>query len=197
MRDLDDTDREILRLLLDDARRPYADIAEEVDLSPPAVADRIDRLQELGIIRRFTVDVDRNAILEGLEVFLKLEIAPGNHAEARAALTDLGGVEHVFQTAGGSLLCTATVPDGDVRDYLAGAIDAAAIENVDVTLLARTDWYPSLGEATLGLPCVECGNTVTREGVATTVDGDRYEFCCPTCRKRFEERYERMVAESE
>ncbi|MFB6083699.1 MAG: Lrp/AsnC family transcriptional regulator, partial [Halorientalis sp.] len=47
MRGLDETDREILDILLSDGRRPYSDIAEAVDLSPPAVSDRIDRLQEL------------------------------------------------------------------------------------------------------------------------------------------------------
>ena len=40
MRDIDDTDRELLRLLLEDARRPYSELAEAVDLSPPAVSDR-------------------------------------------------------------------------------------------------------------------------------------------------------------
>ena len=43
MRGIDDTDREILRLLTDDARRPCRDIADAVGLSPPAVADRIAR----------------------------------------------------------------------------------------------------------------------------------------------------------
>ncbi|MFP4626868.1 MAG: AsnC family transcriptional regulator [Natronomonas sp.] len=34
MRDLDDIDRELLRLLLEDARRPFSDLAERVDLFP-------------------------------------------------------------------------------------------------------------------------------------------------------------------
>ncbi|MFC6725497.1 Lrp/AsnC family transcriptional regulator, partial [Halobium palmae] len=60
MRDLDDTDREILRLLLANARRPYSDIAEHVGLSAPAVSDRVERLQELGVVRGFTLDLDRS-----------------------------------------------------------------------------------------------------------------------------------------
>lgn len=66
MRDLDETDIEILELLLSDARRPWSGIAEIVDLSPPAVSDRVARLQELGIIRRFTLDVDRSQLSEGV-----------------------------------------------------------------------------------------------------------------------------------
>lgn len=48
MRDLDETDRQILRLLLENGRRPFSGIAETVGLSPPAVSDRVDRLESLG-----------------------------------------------------------------------------------------------------------------------------------------------------
>ena len=41
MRGLDDTDREILRLLLENGRKPYREIASAVDLSAPAVSDRV------------------------------------------------------------------------------------------------------------------------------------------------------------
>ena len=61
-RDLDKIDLEIVRLLSEDARRPFSDIAEHVGLSPPAVSDRVDRLQEQGIIRQFTVDIDRQKL---------------------------------------------------------------------------------------------------------------------------------------
>ena len=57
MRDLDETGLEILQLLMSNARRPYSDIADTVDLSAPAVSDRVARLQEMGIINRFTLDV--------------------------------------------------------------------------------------------------------------------------------------------
>ena len=47
MRGLDETDEEILDILLDDGRKPYSEIAEAVGLSAPAVSDRIDRLREI------------------------------------------------------------------------------------------------------------------------------------------------------
>jgi len=45
MRDLDDTDLEILSLLAEDARRPFSEIGERVGLSGPAVSDRVTRLR--------------------------------------------------------------------------------------------------------------------------------------------------------
>lgn len=196
MRELDDTDREILRLLLEDARRPYADIAEHVDLSPPAVSDRIERLLELGVVRRFTAELDRSALLEGVEVLVELDVTPGEAGAVRSRLAELAGVEHVFETADGAFVCTATVPDGDVTAYLSGAVDLDAVRDVEVRLLAGAEWRPRLGDATLGLACAECENTVTSEGVVATIDGERREFCCPSCRERFEERYEQLKADA-
>lgn len=196
VRELDDVDREILRLLLADGRRSYADIADHVDRSPPAVSDRIDRLTELGVIRSFTVDLDRSQLLTGIEVLVELSVAPGEVGTVRDEIRDLPGVEHVFETAGGRLVTTMTVPDGDVASYLAGSIDLASVRELDVNLLADATWDPTLGDVALGLTCAECDNTVTSEGVTATVGGDRYEFCCPSCRERFVDRYERLEADA-
>ncbi|WP_435194432.1 AsnC family transcriptional regulator [Natronomonas sp. EA1] len=192
MRDLDDIDRHVLRLLLEDARRPYSDIAEHVDLSGPAVSDRVERLQEMGVIRRFTVDLDRSRLREGLNVLLELETAPESTEGTRETLAGLDGVEHVFETAEGALVVSATVPTGDVRAYLEEQIDLSQVRTLRVRLLAGSEWTPDVGEATLGLECAECGNRVTSQGTSAVVGETRYEFCCPTCESRFRERYEQM-----
>lgn len=192
MRDLDETDRRLLRLLLEDGRRPYSDLAEEVGLSAPAVSDRIDRLRELGVVERFTVDIDRSRLRDGVRVAVTLDVTPGETMAVREALGSIDGVEHVFATADSRLFVVASVPDGDVERHLAAAFDTGAIEKVSVSPLVAADWHPALGEATLGLECAECGNTVTSEGATATLDGERYEFCCGSCEARFVERYEEL-----
>jgi Transcriptional regulators len=69
---LDETDIQILELLVEDARRSYTDIAQVVNLSPPAVSDRIDRLSESGVIRRFTVELDRSQLRAGVPLLVTL-----------------------------------------------------------------------------------------------------------------------------
>lgn len=192
MRDLDDTDRELLGLLLDDARRSYRDLAETVELSPPAVSDRIDRLHELGVIERFTVDIDRTRLQEGVRLAVTLDVVPGESDAVREVLGGVDGVEYVFATADSRLFVVASVPDGDVERHLAAAFETGAVESVDASPVVASEWQPGLGEATLGLECAECGNTVTDEGVSVTVDGERYEFCCESCEARFRERYESL-----
>lgn len=190
MRDLDDTDRELLRRLLEDGRQSYSALAEAVGLSAPAVSDRIDRLQELGVIERFTVDLDRSVLQDGVRLAVTFEVEPGESGAVREALADVDGVEHVFATADSRLFVGAAVPDGDVETHLAPAFETGAIEAVDVSPLVAADWHPALGEAALGLTCAECDNTVTSEGTTATIEGERYEFCCGSCEARFVERYD-------
>ena len=192
MRELDTTDREILSLLLEDGRRPWADIADRVGLSPPAVADRVERLGEVGVIRGFTVDLDRSRLREGVEVLVELETDPGEAERVQAAAAGLEGVEHVFTTAGGGVVVTGTFQD-DVDAHFADEVPMDAVREYEVRLLTGSSWQPSLGDAKLGLPCAECENTVTSEGVTATLDGEQYAFCCSSCKGRFEDRYERLA----
>jgi len=100
MHDLDETDLEILQLLMSNARRPYSDIADVVGLSAPAVSDRVARLQEMGIIQRFTLDIDRSQLRKGIPVLVTLEVSPsGPDASLKEILLSEDAVEHVFTTA--------------------------------------------------------------------------------------------------
>jgi Lrp/AsnC family leucine-responsive transcriptional regulator len=58
LHDLDQKDREILALLEADARRSNSEVARLTGLSAPTVAERIARLRDTGIIRRFSVKLD-------------------------------------------------------------------------------------------------------------------------------------------
>jgi DNA-binding Lrp family transcriptional regulator len=194
MRGLDDTDREILRLLVEDARRPYSDIAEAVDLSAPAVSDRVDRLRDLGLIRRFTVDLDRSLLREGVPVLVSLSACPGTGATVREALSAAEAVESVLRTVDDCLVCTATVPEDDLEGTLSAVLAREDVRDYDVRLLADREWtpHPRVGSADLAPTCVECGNTVTREGETERLDGEIYHFCCRSCRDAFVDQYERL-----
>jgi DNA-binding Lrp family transcriptional regulator/YHS domain-containing protein len=194
MRDLDETDLEIIQLLMLDARRPYSEIADVVDLSAPAVSDRVERLQEMGIINRFTLDVDRSQLRGGIPVLITLDVESASHSAAsiKDDLIDEGAIEHVFTTAEADLVLYARVPDTDIASWLADTIETGAVDDFEVTLLAGANWAPELGETEFALSCAQCGNTVDSEGTATRIDGELYQFCCPSCEARFEEKYEQL-----
>lgn len=196
MRELDETDLEILRLLLSDSRRPYREIAEKVGLSPPAVSDRIDRLREQGIVRRFTVDIDRRKLRDRLPVMLTLEAEPDAVDRVYEAVADLEGVEHVFKQFDGTVIAHANAPDRDVNGWLLGALDVDGITDRDVALVADYEWTVDVSAADFALDCPVCGQAVTDSGETARVDGEIKVFCCPTCKGEYEAQYERHSEEA-
>lgn len=191
MRDLDETDMEILSLLAEDARRPFSDIGDEVGLSGPAVSDRVKRLQETGVVKGFTVDVDRAQLRAGVPVFVTVENGPGTTDELRERVAGADGVEHVFVTAEGRVWFYGRAEGHNVREWVENLLgdDAATYS---VTLVDDAEWTPSLDGTEFALTCAECGNTVDSEGESARVDGDVYHFCCSSCRSRFTDRYQRL-----
>jgi len=67
---LDEQDLRIVGLLLKDGRAPAAQIAEQIGLSRPAVADRIAKLEQMGVIRGTTVVVDPTALGREITAFI-------------------------------------------------------------------------------------------------------------------------------
>jgi Lrp/AsnC family leucine-responsive transcriptional regulator len=55
---LDDTGWHILRLLQEDARLSFSEIGRQVGLSAPAVAERVHKLEDAGIITGYHAQVD-------------------------------------------------------------------------------------------------------------------------------------------
>jgi Lrp/AsnC family transcriptional regulator, leucine-responsive regulatory protein len=69
---LDDTDLAILELLVTDARASQRRIAREVGMSPPAVAERIARLERSGLIRGYRAEIDRARLGFPLVVYVSV-----------------------------------------------------------------------------------------------------------------------------
>jgi Lrp/AsnC family leucine-responsive transcriptional regulator len=75
-RRLDTTDIELLQELEIDARLSLAELGRRVGLSPPAVADRLERLEESGVIRAYRAEIDPRALGYELAVVLRIRPAP-------------------------------------------------------------------------------------------------------------------------
>lgn len=190
MRDLDETDLEILELLSEDARRPYSEIADHVGLTPPAVSDRVSRLEEQGVIRGFTIDLDRETLRGENQVVVDLRPDPAAVDAVYAAATELEGVESVIEGIDGRVLVHATIPDADARSWLASGLDLETLAEFDVTLVTRSNRVTGLSASGFSLECVVCGKEVVGDGITTSVGGEPKTFCCTSCEDRYVSRYE-------
>ena len=81
---LDKTDIKILKLLANDSRISYAEIAREVHLSRMAVRERVMKMVEEGVVERFTVQLDSKKV--GLNTVAN-ELAKHPKIESVCAMT--------------------------------------------------------------------------------------------------------------
>lgn len=56
---IDDTDKKILTILQDNGRITNSKLAQEIGLSPPAVLERVRRLESSGVIDKYVAILDR------------------------------------------------------------------------------------------------------------------------------------------
>lgn len=192
MVELDDTDAEILRHLLDDARRSYTDIGEAVGLSAPTVSSRVNRLEELGVIRGFTIDVDRSMLRTGDAVLVELETRPGAADAVVETLADVDAVECVFQAFEPRVTAHAFMNDRELERLFSEVLDEDRLRDYEIRKVAHSIHDPGIDQADLAVECVQCGKPITGEGVSVTVEERRYYLCCTSCESMFREEYEEL-----
>jgi Lrp/AsnC family transcriptional regulator, leucine-responsive regulatory protein len=76
---LDETDLRLLDALQEDGRAGYADLARRVSMSPSAVAERIRRLEDSGVIRGYSAVVDPERLGLGITALVRLRYPTGNY----------------------------------------------------------------------------------------------------------------------
>ena len=141
MKNLDDKDKRILEMLLEDSRRPYHEIAADlkVKLSESTVRKRVIKLQEEGVIEKFTIRICRE---DERCIIAFLTLIPKSLAETKALLREaqvLPQCEEVYFLAGEcGLLIKVNVPeiielDALIESFRARA-DVKSVERVCVVL---------------------------------------------------------------
>ena len=111
---LDDVDRRLLHLLTADARLSQRALGRELRMSPPAIGERLSRLERAGVIRGYRVDIDWAALgfVTGYLAVTAMEGA--DQSEIMRALHLLPEVQDVAVITG-SMDMLARVR---VRDYM-------------------------------------------------------------------------------
>ena len=95
---LDETDRQIIRILKEDGRAGYSDIGKKIDLSEGAVRKRIKTLLDSGVIRKFTAKI---GVAEGSEAITLLSTNPSFPTqEVSERIRKIPNVETLYEVTG-------------------------------------------------------------------------------------------------
>lgn len=83
--ELDRHDRKILALLQEDARLGFSEIGRRIHLTSPAVAERVRRLEQAGVIEGFSARVNLRALGYSFEAFINITVDSHDALDAWAA----------------------------------------------------------------------------------------------------------------
>lgn len=72
--EIDDVDLEIIRRLKENSKLTYKEIAEAMGISIGAVYNRIKRLEEYGVIKGYTVNIDYSKLGYDLTAIIMLQV---------------------------------------------------------------------------------------------------------------------------
>jgi Lrp/AsnC family leucine-responsive transcriptional regulator len=136
---VEDTDREIVRLLARDGRMSYTDLARATGLSTSAVHQRVRRLEQRGVILGYTAVVAADAVGLPLTAFISVTpLDPAAPDDASQQLADLPEIEACHSVAGEEsyILKVRVASPGALEDLLSRVRLAANVRTRTTVVLS-------------------------------------------------------------
>ena len=97
---LDDTSWKILKILQEDARIPFKELGKRVGLSSPAVAERVRRLEEAGIINRYRAELNLEKLGLQITAFITLKSFGHSCNQIRSLIQESPEVQVCYRVTG-------------------------------------------------------------------------------------------------
>lgn len=137
---LDRMNLEILELLQEDARRTYVDVADQMDRAESTVRDRIQRLEEFGIIQRYTAVLDTRKLGLNGRALVRASVPGRNLQEALDGLLSVPEVTNVHHATGDANIgLLVSSPDmGGLERVLRRLSSSASLQQVQSDVILRS-----------------------------------------------------------
>jgi len=97
---IDERDRQILSLLLENGRIPLKEIGKKLGISDVAVKKRIDKLEKAGIIKGYTANIDPKALGFSIISLTGVDVEPSDLIRLARILSSKEYVKSAWITAG-------------------------------------------------------------------------------------------------
>lgn len=136
----DPTDVQILRALVDEPRLGTAELARRVGMSAPAVRERVQRLEDTGVIAGYRLQVDPRALGYDIMVFVRIRPNPGQLQMIADIARDMPNVVECHRITGEDcFIVKAYLQDLDELD---GVLDRFLIYGHTTTSIAQSSPVP-------------------------------------------------------
>jgi Lrp/AsnC family leucine-responsive transcriptional regulator len=136
---VEDLDRQIVQLLVQDGRMSYTDLGKATGLSTSAVHQRVRRLEQRGVIRGYAAVVDPEAVGLPLTAFISVKpFDPSAPDDVPDRLADIAEIEACHSVAGDEnyILKVRVAGPGDLEHLLARIRTAAGVSTRTTVVLS-------------------------------------------------------------
>ena len=104
--EIDEIDQKILKLLQEDGRLPFLEIAQKLKLSESTIRKRVQALKERGVIKRFTVEVDPAKMGLNTVAIVGIDVDPPKLLEVAQKLCEFKEIRSVATSTGDHMIMT-------------------------------------------------------------------------------------------
>jgi Lrp/AsnC family transcriptional regulator, leucine-responsive regulatory protein len=146
---MDAVDRQLIQALRENGRASYAELGRLVGLSGPSVTDRINRLEQAGVITGYRATVNPASLGLGVTALVGLQLSDAaDHEDVASRLRELDEIEDCWFIAGDdSYMLKVRVGDVDGLERTIRRLSGTkGVARTRTTVVLSTKWENRVGE---------------------------------------------------
>ncbi len=97
---VDDIDRLLIDFLKENSRLSFADLGRKVNLSPSAVRERVQKMEELEVIQKYTIQLNEKKLGNDIEAFILLKVFPGQLKQVLKKIKNFEEIKEAHRVTG-------------------------------------------------------------------------------------------------
>ena len=135
---LNSIDEKIIKILKNDSRKSFVEIANDIGMSESAVRRRVKNLQDIGIIKKFTIDLGPSNKTSAITLISVSSTADTSNVSKH--LLGLKGVEVVYEITGQFDIATIIIAPTilEINSYIDEIRKIDGVSDTNTVIILRT-----------------------------------------------------------
>ncbi len=131
-------DEKIIRILKNDSRKSFVEIANDIGMSESAVRRRVKNMQDTGVIKKFTIDMGPSNKTSAITLISVSSAA--DTANVSNQLLSLKGVDIVYEITGQYDIATIIVAPtiSEINSYIDDIRKIDGVSDTNTVIILRT-----------------------------------------------------------
>lgn len=142
---MDELDNKIIRLLMRNARMPVKEIAQQVNLTSPAVSSRIHRLEQEGVIGGYTVLLHQPGEAARVQALISIQTTGAAREDFLRMIPDEPQILQCYRVTGSyNFIVKVSCASIDELEHLLTRMQKMGTTNTQIILATHIDRQPTI-----------------------------------------------------